>query len=138
MSTRCQVRIIRNGYPLNYYHHCDGYFEGVGKELQEWLKECIERNEGRKNDCLDEMHVVEKMTMQNGYEPTFCIHGDIEYFYLLDFDRMVFKAYRTKGFSPWAKEGDDQYDQYKPWYDQIPNYSKMLDMIQDEMTEQDD
>ena len=138
MSTRCQVRIIRNGYPLNYYHHCDGYFEGVGKELQEWLKECMERNKWRTDDCLDEMHVVENMTMQNGYEPTFCIHGDIEYFYLLDFDRRVFRAYHTKGFSPWAKEGDDQYDQYKPWYDQIPNYSKMLDLIQDEMTEQDD
>jgi len=133
MSTRCQIRIVRNGYPLNYYHHCDGYFSGVGKELQDWMKECVEQNKGKVNDCLDECYIVSRMTDDNGYEPTFSLHSDIEYFYLLDFDKLRFKAYRTQVFSPWAKEGDDEYDPYKPWYDQTPRFSEERDLLGDSM-----
>ena len=134
MSTRCQVRIVENGYPLNLYHHCDGYFSGVGCELQEILKKNKESN----GLCSASYIINDLITHEySGYEVTFANHGDIEYFYLMDFDKKEFKAFRTIGYNMWAGEGDDEYDQYQPWYNQIPRHDKELDLLNDKMVDID-
>ena len=127
MSTRCQIRIVKNGYPLNIYHHCDGYFSGVGAELQDILKENSER--------LSANWLVAHLLNQcDGYEVTFGIHADIEYFYLIDLDKKEFKACRLK-IEVWAKAGSDEYDQYQPWYNQFPLCEKVLNLMEDEMVD---
>lgn len=129
MSTRCQIRIVKNGYPLNYYHHCDGYFSGVGKELQGWLKEA-QRDEGV---------MIDHISQDPSYELTFYQHTDIEYFYLIDFDEKKYKGYEIGGYDPWANEGEDEYDQYKPWYNQMPkNVRATKDLLKDEMVDEQD
>lgn len=110
MGTRCQIRIVKNGCPLNYYHHYDGGWNGVGAELKKWLKECGDDAEALVLRIMDDKQ----------YHPTFFRHADIEFFYLLDFDEGVFNGYELKGWNPWACEGEDDYDQYKPWYNQLP------------------
>lgn len=110
MGTRCQIRIVKNGCPLNYYHHHDGGWNGVGAKLRKWLKECGDDAEALVLRIMDDKQ----------YQPTFFRHVDIELFYLLNFDENVFNGYELKGWNPWADEGEDDYDQHKPWYNQLP------------------
>lgn len=120
MGTRSQIRIVKNGYPLNYYHHYDGGWNGVGAELRKWLKEIgVDEDHAGKNMLGAEL-VALQLEKDGQYHPTFFRHADIEFFYLLDFDEGVFNGYELKGWNPWACEGEDDYDQYKPWYNQLP------------------
>lgn len=133
MSTRCQIRIVKNGYPLNYYHHCDGYYAGVGKELQGWLHKMLDRNGGVDNDDLDEGVLLTHIANDREYEPTFYLHGDIEYFYLIDLDRHVYRAFHVGAYKPWPSPGDDSYDQYQPRYNQMPFCDECMDLMKGDM-----
>jgi len=124
MSTRCQVRIVDNGYPLNIYNHSDGDFGGVGQELQGFLKE------QESNGNFSAWNLAENLFhICNGYEPTFGMHRDIEYFYLLDFDKHEFHACKVRFLNVWPREGDDDYDQYQPCYNQLPRIEEKVDML---------
>ncbi len=127
MSTRCQARIVKNGYPLNLYCHCDGYLEGVGRRL----KAALEATDYEPCDFTE--FIVHGQT-EDHFEPTFSNHGDIEFFYLLDFDNEKFTAYEIEypdNGVIWPQEGDDDYDQYKPNYNQIPRHYAVVDLTSD-------
>ena len=124
MGTRSQIRIVKNGYPLNYYHHYDGGWNGVGEQLRKWLKE-IGVDGGGKGMAGAE-YIVLRMEKDGHYHPTFFRHGDIRFFYLLDFDEGVFNGYELKGLNPWAQEGEDGYDQHRPWYSQLPKQDSVI------------
>ena len=140
MSTRCQVRIIKNGYPLNLYHHYDGYFKnGVGEQLHNALKPYREmpantdfEREVRDDRALES--VMKLVREDKSYEPTFWRHGDIEYFYLLNFDKGEFMGWQT----PVCKAWDDLSDEDGKWYGQLPNLKdghyviNLLDEIKEE------
>lgn len=99
MSTRSQIRVIgRDGTVIDLYHHCDGYFEGVGNHLQVILADT--RNELKFLAAL--MNSADEMS---GYELTDTLHGDIEYFYLVDFKNSIFKGWRCQ-WQPWPKEAN--------------------------------
>lgn len=132
MSTRCQIRIVRDGYPLNLYHHSDGYYSGVGKQLQGWLREILDPIMRKPWEFTGADGIVDHLRGDPEYEIAFRRHGDIEYFYLLDFDRMEFRAYHLRP-QPWASEGEDEYDQYRAVYDQMPRYDESRDLATDEM-----
>ena len=85
MSTRCQIRIISGGRMVNLYRHCDGYFEGSGMDLQRAL-EAGETVFG----CMAEMFSGDEYEIQNA--PS----GDIEFFYLLDFDSNRFEGWAVR------------------------------------------
>lgn len=86
MSTRCQIRVIdASGKEYNVYHHHDGYFSGVGLELQEML-----HKSKNAKDLLADM-----LFDYDGYEPTSLNHGDIEFFYILDFRKNEFYGWQV-------------------------------------------
>ena len=124
MGTRCQIRIVKNGYPLNYYHHYDGGWNGVGAELRKWLGE-LGVGGTKVSDGTPVYGLILRMQQDTQYQPTVFRHTDIEFFYLLDFDNWTFKGYALNGRDPWAEEGEDDYDQYKPWYSQLPRHDSV-------------
>ena len=80
MSTRASILVKDNNDKCYLYHHHDGYPDGVGQTLVEYLKtKC-----GFSYWDLEEI-VNELIKLENDeYEYTTCIHGDEEYFYLID------------------------------------------------------
>lgn len=87
MSTRCNI-IIKDGSRRIYlYHHHDGYPEGVGAELREYM----EKNHPR---WWCSLYIANGLVKQNGqdcfakndveYEVTSGLHGDIEYCYVIN------------------------------------------------------
>ena len=87
MSTRCNV-IINNGEksadPTIFYHHCDGYPDGVGNELKNILKQYTSDN----NTYSISEIISEIMNKSDEYELENRIAGDIEYLY----DIIVYKG----------------------------------------------
>ena len=131
MSTRSQVRIVKNGYVLNLYHHCDGYFSSVGKELQEALQ-CLKNKDCYRLDL--EGSAIRQIVEDTSYEPTFFYHGDIEYFYLLDFDNNVFKGWQTPCMRAWNNIVSGEPD----WYKKMPNVYEdtVIDLLNDEIKDE--
>jgi len=80
MSTRCQVFVKDNNKNPTalLYHHWDGYPEGVGKELVKIFKQYkkISTPHGDARWFLD--------MLPRAYEDADCIHGDLEYLYVVD------------------------------------------------------
>jgi len=93
MSTRCQIRLIENGKHLDFYNHFNGYWNGVGKELSSTLLTC--------NGPFP--FLVDLITTYGGYELTNALHGDVEYYYELNWDEHSFIGYELE-LKPW-KEG---------------------------------
>lgn len=109
MSTRCNV-IIKDGRDeLIFYRHSDGYQEGALptlKKFMEWVKQGKIRDnveqasgwlimigakeyEGYDNKDITQPTGDEESGWISGwkvgaYEPSTCIHGDIEYLYTLN------------------------------------------------------
>jgi len=121
MSTRCQIRVIVNGCNTNIYHHCDGYFSHLGRELKRWLIEAFE-----KEPQQPAFYLEEKMSEDPEYEITFFPHCDIEYFYLLDFDKSVFKGYHLPFDCKCWK------DEKIPWYEKIPAFDTEKNLLTDD------
>lgn len=81
MSTRCNI-VLKTGKrffkDIILYHHHDGYPEGVGADLVERLKDHFTglRVEDIANKLVKDL--------DDEYEITTCIHGDIEYLYIIN------------------------------------------------------
>ena len=83
MSTRCNILVKERGYnDIILYHHHDGYPEGVGADLVERFKEKF----AKKDDYIFGIVVANQLVkdLDDEYEVTHCIHGDIEYLYTID------------------------------------------------------
>lgn len=82
MSTRCNIIVKRKGYQdIILYHHHDGYPSGVGYDLYSRL----EQIEGHWYECDIANSLVKDL--DDEYEITSCIHGDIDYLYTIDCDK---------------------------------------------------
>lgn len=87
MSTRAHIRIIDGKEQIQLYHHFDGYPEGVGADLKEFLeKKNIWNGEIIANELI-------KSKEDDGYEVTTCLHGDEEYIYVIDCKAKSLKCY---------------------------------------------
>lgn len=100
MSTRCNVIIKeRSGKLFQLYHHHDGYPEGVGIGLEEYIEqmdnECLV--DGKKfSDFLCDPERDDEYE----YEGTnICPHGDIEYLYIVDLQKREITCFRVKLFT---------------------------------------
>ena len=89
MSTRAHIRITDGRDVIMLYHHHDGYPEGVGSYLLNFLKDRKYWNgEEIANDLIKDKHDEE-------YEVTTCLHGDEEYVYVIDCDNKTLKCYSS-------------------------------------------
>lgn len=88
MSTRACVTVkiddfFGENYELNFYQHCDGYPEGLGKTLRDFVNTPKAKNE--RGDI--EYFARELILYANNYgrlAPAICIHTDIQYHYVVD------------------------------------------------------
>ena len=87
---------MQNGKRKDLYHHCDGYYEGVGEDLAQLLEAYDSRNKKSFFNLL-----MIRRGKDGGYEETGVLHGDIEYYYVLDFDKGEFTGYEVDGFPAW-------------------------------------
>lgn len=94
MSTRAQVRVVCNGCPMNFYRHSDGYPSGLGNDIKAALLDVLKGK--NRDDDVNAETVSQKLVMHLGCQPTFTMHFDIEYFYLLDFDSHTYEGWRTR------------------------------------------
>lgn len=110
MSTRANIILYDRwgSAPIYLYHHHDGFFEGVGRDLVKrldgrksgWCASCI-ANELVK-DCEDE------------YEITVGVHGDVEYIYkIIAFAKFmeVWAANYSSGKEVWTLEKEISFDE---------------------------
>lgn len=123
MSTRATIKIkqsfyntdedydkgILTPYEIKLYHHSDGYPEGIGADIVEFLRN---RNDGYDTDkpiweaerIATDMVRGEVLTSKScskpdkvhrdmGYDVAICQHGDCEYGYLIDCDERKVTCY---------------------------------------------
>ena len=89
MSTRAAIIVRDNKSEYNVYHHCDGYPEGVGRELERVYKNC---------DQIDAAEAKKRLLeYDREYRDTDCIHGDEEYIYVVDTDERKIECYPVTG-----------------------------------------
>lgn len=81
MSTRAHILVKGGSEKFYLYHHHDGYPEGVGKNLKNYLNNL--KWTWYPDDIVNDLV---KGHIDEGYEITSCMHGDEEYLYLIDCD----------------------------------------------------
>ena len=84
MSTRAHIRLIEGSYQIRLYRHSDGYEEGCGADL----KSIVEK-EGFGDIEYLAAHIV-RIDLDDrvpSFVPAICVHGDEEYFWVVDCDK---------------------------------------------------
>lgn len=107
MSTRTNVLIKTPEQTIYLYRHCDGYPEVTGRNLKEIINK-------KHWDCCDlatyliQYHERLKWSSEDyyPYELTYCIHGDIEFLYVIEIlkDATKLTAYAVHGFDRCAED----------------------------------
>ena len=119
MSTRACIK-IKEKVCINYddkhltecvitlYHHSDGYPEGVGADLKEYINDVVSKwacGWSPEDIATDLVRGVIKKgdgTPDLGYEVAICEHGDCEYGYEIDCAAKTLKCYELdSGVKPW-------------------------------------
>lgn len=100
MSTRTNIIIKDSNQPVQrlIYHHCDGYFEGVGCEIKNEILPIYISN--YKSFHVNDLW-AEIIDFDEQYMNSECIHGDIEYLYMLEVisdSVLKFKCWRVPCF----------------------------------------
>ena len=90
MSTRATIIVKNSNEKYHLYHHCDGYPEGIGKDLKNYLKTVSHWYP----DDITNVLIKGGLNNDDGYEITSGQHGDEEYGYLIDCDKKRIKCYR--------------------------------------------
>ena len=93
MSTRSNIFVDFNGERKQFYHHCDGYLDGVGKDLLVRMEMAIARASKAilylAGYDLTERAYKEFLNLleeEGSYESEeIGLHGDIEYLYYVKF-----------------------------------------------------
>lgn len=102
MSTRCIVKIRKNGREVTLYHHHDGYPEGVGSELIDKFGQILEKEKRELENGFDSYlgvcdiaNKLIKDTEDEEYQLTLGNHTDREYEYLISLDEMKIYCFRV-------------------------------------------
>ena len=122
MSTRSNIFVDFNGERKQFYHHCDGYFAGVGKDLLVRMEIAIARARNAISCSLKDdisglrterayKEFLNLLEEEGSYESEeIGLHGDIEYLYYVKFVSGEKDAVSyTK--TTWQKLGDKNYRQ---------------------------
>lgn len=100
MATRANIKIIGNNATAYLYKHNDGYPDGLGNDLKQFIAE---------HGYFSYNYYPFMYTLLKTYpniEETNSIHGDISYLYEIDLTNKTFKCFRCN---------------YK--YEEYPNYT---------------
>lgn len=121
MSTRSNIFVDFNGERKQFYHHCDGYLDGVGKDLLIRMAMAIKRarkaipyslkddNSGLRTERAykEFFNLLEE---EGSYEPEeIGLHGDIEYLYYVEFSPKGNRVTYSK--IEWQKLKEENYRQ---------------------------
>lgn len=116
MSTRSNIFVDFNGERKQFYHHCDGYVEGVGKDLVAYMKIAIARARNaipyslglRTEKAYKEfLNILGK---EGSYESEeLGLHGDIAYLYYVEFSPKGNRVTYSK--TEWSKLKKENYRQ---------------------------
>ena len=91
MSTRAHIIVIDSKSKHYVYHHSDGYPEGVGEEVLEFIND----NPDKLNDAYEFCTALENFDKQYEFEDA-GIHGDEEYIYFVDLENKTYQCYEYK------------------------------------------
>ena len=121
MSTRAAIIIKDSKSKYNVYHHCDGYPEGVGKELERVYRNC---------DLIDATEAKKRLLeYDNEYEDTDCIHSDEEYIYVVDTDERKIECYSVTD-KYFMNASESVIEETEPLYVQLfDTYIKVLEEL---------
>ena len=75
MSTRTNIKIIDNLGEILLYKHHDGYQEFMIPFLKEYIEKSMQSADW----------MATRLIKDTECEPSTCLHGDIEYYYEIDF-----------------------------------------------------
>ncbi len=89
MSTRAHIRIIEGNDTFLLYHHHDGYPEGVGSDLKQFLSQ---RRWWYADEIANDL-IKGKLDKDDEYEIASCLHGDEAYIYVINCDDRTLKCY---------------------------------------------
>ena len=92
MSTRANIRITQGEGQMLLYRHCDGYPEGVGSELKEYLEKRCRYGWYAENIARGLVTMKDEYG-SFPYEPAIGKHGDVEYVYVIDCDNQKLTCY---------------------------------------------
>lgn len=106
MSTRCHVIVEKGNNKTYLYHHCDGYPEGVGAELKDFI---IHAN--TKVFSTIEEFCNNLIDYSDEYRIDAYCHGDEEYIYTINLDSNQLTCYDVKWFNG-LDASDDNLDKY--------------------------
>ena len=125
MSTRAAIIIKDSKSKYNVYHHCDGYPEVVGKELERVYRNC---------DPIDATEAKKRLLeYDNEYEDTDCIHSDEEYIYVVDTDERKIECYSVTG-KYFMDASENVIEETEPLYVQLfDTYIKVLKELKERL-----
>ena len=125
MSTRAAIIIKDSKSKYNVYHHCDGYPEVVGKELERVYRNC---------DTIDATEAKKRLLeYDNEYEDTDCIHSDEEYIYVVDTDERKIECYSVTG-KYFMNASESVIEETEPLYVQLfDTYIKVLKELKERL-----
>ena len=125
MSTRAAIIIKDSKSKYNVYHHCDGYPEVVGKELERVYRNC---------DPIDATEAKKRLLeYDNEYEDTDCIHSDEEYIYVVDTDERKIECYSVTG-KYFMNASENVIEETEPLYVQLFDaYIKVLKELKERL-----
>ena len=93
MSTRATILIKeKDQKDIWIYHHCDGYPEGVGSDLKNYLK--TQKYGWISYEIANDLIKDRADLKDDGYELTEAQHGDEAYGYIIDCDNKTLKCYK--------------------------------------------
>lgn len=94
MATRCNVLFKCGENSIKFYRHWDGYLSSTGANLIEIVDRAIARQinsyynyAGILTALIEEKRSADEDRPQ--YEPTMGRHGDIEFFYVINYDPVM-------------------------------------------------
>ena len=142
MSTRCNIIVTSDKGIAQYYHHCDGYWSGVGEELKEWFTEYFNKffnDGGKKPQALKIMEELSTKNRDYEYERDFIqLHGDIEFLYeILENEECIkIVCYQYADITDWERSEREELElkreiccwafYYQTWYDWYTEGKKKL------------
>ena len=121
MGTRCNIKISYGDNDIYIYRHWDGYLSQTGKDVYDKLQNSRKENYsmGEKDEAsrINIPNFINSFLLDNRYELTTGVHGDIEYLYHFEFSTEALIQYLTVYRYEEGRTAKSELmpTEYKPW-----------------------
>lgn len=96
MSTRAHIKVTEGQESVYIYHHCDGYPDGVGIDVENCLESIGFFDKSQTQDLGTVVSNI--CEIDDGYRVDEGIHGDEEYLYVVDINERLLNVYFIPDF----------------------------------------